>query len=244
MNDGKFLRANNTNKAALQTFVSNWNRYLNNRHFFGQIPKRHIESIHYLPDYCATVVMLTSLHECKQCKNVPWHRCSEDGWTLCSEQWATFVEKCSREEHGPWHLVKEASKVTLLIPLVKNQIKHYQGSEETHRQCCLWFALDTFKYHFKKKKKTQMCRELHLLENADLWFQPLLCVIDVHLQVRLSQGPLCHPSLNAYVHPLDEDSIGQLIEQYPGSDKHTARRNSAQWCHLVPCQCSPARALQ
>ena len=41
-----------------------------------------------------------------------------------------------------------------------------------------------------------------------------------------------YPSMHMCTHP-GEDSIGQLIEQYPGSDKRTARRNSAQWCHLV-----------
>ena len=44
------------------------------------------------------------------------------------KHWPTFCGKCSWKEHSPWHLVKEASKVTLLMPLVKNQIKHYQGS--------------------------------------------------------------------------------------------------------------------
>lgn len=48
---------------------------------------------------------------------------------------------------------------------------------------------------------------------------------------------ICAPAAN-------EDSIGQLIEQYPGSDKRTARRNSAQWCHLVLPGGDPGRAAQ
>ena len=75
-----------------------------------------------------------------------------------------------------------------------------------------------------------------LVGNGDLLFRRCNTFRDVRVRVRVSRGPSCHLSLNAYVHPLSEDSIGQLIEQYPGSDKRTARSNSAQWCHLVLVQ--------
>lgn len=38
----------------------------------------------------------------------------------CLKHWTTFCGRCSWKEHGPWHLVKEVSKVKLLMPLVKN----------------------------------------------------------------------------------------------------------------------------
>lgn len=83
-----------------------------------------------------------------------------------------------------------------------------------------------------------------LCGNTDLLFQHCQHFIDIHLQARVSQGPPCHLLLNAYVHSLNEDSIGQIIEQHPGSDTRRARRNSAQWCHLVPPRADPGRALE
>lgn len=82
------------------------------------------------------------------------------------KHWPTFCGKCSWKEHSPWHLVKEACKVTLLMPLVKNQIKHYQGSGGggTQRKPSLWFTLDTRKYHFLNRVF------LHLLETVTFYF--------------------------------------------------------------------------
>lgn len=139
--------------------------------------------------------------------------------------------------------MKEASKVTLLIPLVKEKKKeHYQGREETHRrtQTHKMFPLIHTRYKQISLFK-QDALYVALCGNTDLLFQHL---IDIHLQARVSQGPSCHQLLNAYVHSLNEDSIGQLIEQHPGRGRRGARRNSAQWCHLVPPRADPARALE
>lgn len=160
-------------------------------------------------------------------------------WVKDAQTLGNLCGKCSWKEHSPWHLVKEAAKVRLLIPLVKKQIKHYQGSEETHRKCSLWFTLDTCKYHFLNR--IYVC--------CTCWKHWPFISPAATLNRRSStsesiMGPSCHLSLNAYVHPLNEDSIGQLIEQYPGSDKRAARSNSAQWCHLVLPLCDPAGTLQ
>lgn len=56
------------------------------------------------------------------------------------QQWATFCGKCSWTEHSPWHLVKEISKVSLLMPLVGNQTKHYQvqgGESRARARACV-----------------------------------------------------------------------------------------------------------
>lgn len=46
----------------------------------------------------------------------------------CLKHWTTFRGKCSWKEHGPWHLVKEVSKVKLLMPLVK--IFQWRGNKQ------------------------------------------------------------------------------------------------------------------
>lgn len=142
-------------------------------HFFSRIPEHGVESVHYLPNYSP---FTSGRDEC-------WPACTESSlvwicsytnaarmakrcFSFCGQRWATFCGKCSWKEHSPWHLVKEASKVTLLMPLVKTQIKHYQGRGERHGERSLWFTLDTRKYHFLNK----MFCMLHLLETVTFYF--------------------------------------------------------------------------
>lgn len=128
----------------------------------------------------------------------------------------------------------------LLIPLVKKQIKHYQAEwGDTQKMfpliCTRYMQISLFK---------QDIHYVTLVEITDLSFhRSQKHLIDVHLRVRVSWGPTCHLSLNAYVHPLNEDSIGQLIEQYPGMARERRRRNSAQWCHLVLGEDQPTHPL-
>lgn len=70
----------------------------------------------------------------------------------------------------------------------------------------------------------------------------------VFVQARVSQPRRCHLSVDAYVQEPNQDTAGQLIEQYPGSDTGAGRRNlcsmlpsSGEWrrpgTRAVPCCC-------
>ena len=135
--------------------------------------------------------------------------------------------KCSWTEHGPWHLEKGASKVTLLMPLVKKQIKHYQGSEETHGQRCLGFALDTCRYPVLNRMYYMCCTcwETLTFHFTDATLNGRSSASEGITGTPVSSTPQCICTFTQW---------GQLIEQYPGSDKRARRRNPAQWCHLVP----------
>lgn len=101
-------------------------------------------------------------------------------------------------------------------------------SGERRSKRSLWFALDTNTYHsFFQTAHTHS--ELHLLETVS-FFSVYATADTFSGRFSTSEGPLRCPSINAYVRPRNGDSIGQLIEQYPESDKRTEEK----LCSMVP----------
>lgn len=83
-----------------------------------------------------------------------------------------------------------------------------------------------------EQRKTLTCPQKKKLQTSFLLKTLLQRPLKrVFIQTRVSQPRRCHLSVNAYVQEPNQDTAGQLIEQYPGSDTRTGR---SKLCSILP----------